>query len=485
MLQCFVEYPSSSTLKNICPRSFDAFPVAADVAACAEQCLSDSTCVSFAWTSGSTPCRLSATCEEPTLALPGFDGYFRNSTSGSCASPPPPVSANWTRVFLDDAAAKGAVCIDGSPGAFYIRTTNAAGTALANPAKWVLFMEGGGWTSSDAASVGRSKTNLGSSLNYGPGEHFTPNYEGGEMLSAAPYDDAVVVYNKYCDGGSWTGALSNPPRFVENTTLYYRGRGLFDGIFDELFTNFSLSAAKELTLAGCSAGGLTTYVHADAVAARMKVRAPSAKVVAVADAMFSLNHDDFAADGHWPRFMQWVYMNMDPTGASVDETCVVAMAAKYGVPAGNRSEGWRCMFGAAVVDYIETPTFVLNSKYDTWQAAQIISAGSCGTNISSCAANVTDFWVDYGHKMVELLDAMPPRHGAYVHNCQSHCQSGMSPDYNNDTVHDAASGFSSTMGGAVHAWYQAAIAGKPETAKRYIDRCDVLPCPGDICHGRQ
>lgn len=401
----------------------------------------------------------------------------------------PPEKGRWTRVFLTDAAAKGAVCLDGTPGAFYIRTTNANGTAPANAKKWVIFMEGGGWTSSDEASVGRSKTSLGSSKDYGPGSTFNPGYEGGSMFQRPPYDDATVVYNKYCDGGSWTGALSNPPRVVRNTTIYYRGRGLFDGIFDELFSKHDLGAAKEVTFSGCSAGGLTTYVHADAVAATMAARgAPGVKVVAVADAMFSLNHDNLAADGHWPRFMRWVYENMDPSGASVNDDCVTAMAAKYGSPVGNRTEGWRCMFGASIINFLKTPTFVLNSKYDTWQAAQIIGANNvsppCGGNISSCPPNVTAFWTGYGQEMVRLLDAMPQRHGAYVHNCQSHCQTGnYAPDYDQDTVHDASTGAVSNMGDAVAEWYEAAMAGRPETAKRYIDRCDGLPCEGDICHG--
>ena len=46
-----------------------------------------------------------------------------------------------------------------------------------------------------------------------------------------------------------------------------------------------------MLFAGCSAGGLTTYIHADYVTESLKTRAPSAKVVAVADAMYSLNHD--------------------------------------------------------------------------------------------------------------------------------------------------------------------------------------------------
>jgi hypothetical protein len=45
--------------------------------------------------------------------------------------------------------------------------------------------------------------------------------------------------------------------------------------------------------------------------------------------MYSLNHDDFSADGHWPLFMSWVYHAMDETGASVNQECVTAMADKY------------------------------------------------------------------------------------------------------------------------------------------------------------
>lgn len=53
--------------------------------------------------------------------------------------------------------------------------------------------------------------------------------------------------------------------------------------------------------------------------------------------------------------MQWVYNAMDPTGASVNEACVTFMANKFGVPKGNRSEGWRCMFGAAVAPFVAAP----------------------------------------------------------------------------------------------------------------------------------
>ena len=92
---------------------------------------------------------------------------------------------------------------------------NAAGVP-SDPSKWVLFMEGGGWTSSLGGSVGRAKTGLGSSRNY---PLTATALEGDGLFSTAPFDTHTVVYAKYCDGGSWTGALSNPPIVVGNATI--------------------------------------------------------------------------------------------------------------------------------------------------------------------------------------------------------------------------------------------------------------------------
>ena len=140
------------------------------------------------------------------------------------------------------------------------------------------------------------------------------------------------------------------------------------------------------------------------------------------------------------------------------------------------------MFGAAIVNFLQTPTFVLNSKYDTWQGAQIIGAGACASNMSACTPAIQSFWVEYGRAMVQLIDTMPPRHGAYVHNCQSHCQTGPG-DYDTDAVYDNVTRAGVNMGDAVAAWYTAVMQGKEGAAKRHVDRCDVLPCAGDICHG--
>merc|ERR1719345_482342 len=119
--------------------------------------------------------------------------------------------------------------------------------------------------------------------------------------------------------------------------------------------------------------------------------------------------------------MDWGYHAWN-SSSSVNQACVTAMANKYGTPAGNVSEGWRCMFGSAVAPFIQTPLFILNSKYDSWQKKRIIGLGSteccaptqpngrgCSPQISACNETQKAFWVDYGHKMLALLDAVPMR----------------------------------------------------------------------------
>eukprot|EP01050_Picozoa_sp_SAG11_P038881 SAG11_NODE_16088_length_557_cov_0.792576_1_plen_103_part_10 len=77
-------------------------------------------------------------------------------------------TGTWTKVLLADAVSKsGARCLDGTPGGYYIRTHNAKGEK-ADPQRWIVFMQGGGWCSSDENCAERAGSSLGSSTGWGP-----------------------------------------------------------------------------------------------------------------------------------------------------------------------------------------------------------------------------------------------------------------------------------------------------------------------------
>lgn len=73
-------------------------------------------------------------------------------------------NSTMTKVSLTDAAAKtGAVCLDGSPAAYYIRPGSGSGAS-----KWYIHHQGGGWCESLDDCLSRSKGQLGSSKSYPP-----------------------------------------------------------------------------------------------------------------------------------------------------------------------------------------------------------------------------------------------------------------------------------------------------------------------------
>ena len=348
--------------------------------------------------------------------------------------PPPPSPSLYTRVLLTDAVASGAVCLDGSPGAFYIRkpistaaaTTSTTGT---DNNKWTLFMEGGGWCAGDENCLWRAGTDLGSSKAYPP----TPvGMESTSLFDMLP--DQTVVYAKYCDGGSWTGNVSAPVR-VGNATIYYRGRRLLDALLDDLLAR-GLATADEFLFSGCSAGALTTYVHADYVAARVRARSPNVRVAALGDAMFSLQHKDYNNDpvNYYTNQFTWGYTAWN-SGASINQACRAHYSSAAG---GDDKAAWVCFHGAIAARFISTPTLVVNSKYDTWQ-----ERGVLGLNTTLCPGTVAPsngaitlchndtaaaraqgaFWLTYGDQMMAAMGKLPKRHGAFLTNCPTHCQS--------------------------------------------------------------
>ena len=137
---------------------------------------------------------------------------------------------------------------------------------------------------------------LGSSTVWGP--TYTDKYEGSQIFSMPAFANHTAVYAMYCDGGSWTGNVSAPVRTASGATIYYRGRLLLDAMLDNLLDKQGMSRAAHLLYGGCSAGGLTAYLHVDYVASRMPAQT---RTLAIADAMFSLDSDSYAGVNLFPK----------------------------------------------------------------------------------------------------------------------------------------------------------------------------------------
>lgn len=76
--------------------------------------------------------------------------------------------------ILTEAVKSGAVCLDGSPPAYFLDRGSGEGAD-----NWVVFFEGGGWCNSDASCLARASTAYGSS------KHM-PSQNTSQAFSAAP-----------------------------------------------------------------------------------------------------------------------------------------------------------------------------------------------------------------------------------------------------------------------------------------------------------
>lgn len=210
-----------------------------------------------------------------------------------------------------------------------------------------------------------------------------------------PAQNWTKVYLKYCDGSSQTGDVAAPVP-VGNATIFYRGHRILRAFLDYLSSTW-LAGATDVVVSGCSAGGLSTYLHADEWAAALP--APT-RVTALPDSGFFLNYNHTPGGGYG-ALMRSIVAAMN---ASLPSACVAAHPAD---PAS-------CIFAEVVSSTLATPTFALQGKYDSWQLvgdADIPTNDTAGVNA----------WGGLLSARIGATLLAQPQHGAFLDSCLHHC----------------------------------------------------------------
>ncbi|KAL0366372.1 UNVERIFIED_CONTAM: Pectin acetylesterase 11 [Sesamum radiatum] len=108
--------------------------------------------------------------------------------------------SDWTTItYLPTAISKGAVCLDGSPPAYYFR--KGSGDGIDN---WVIFLEGGGWCASNKGCLDRTKMSTGSTKLKENRHYFKDILSSNHTINPDFYN-WNRIYVGYCDGSSYTG----------------------------------------------------------------------------------------------------------------------------------------------------------------------------------------------------------------------------------------------------------------------------------------
>ncbi|PHT51925.1 hypothetical protein CQW23_06387 [Capsicum baccatum] len=159
---------------------------------------------------------------------------------------------NITRTIVHSAVSKGAVCLDGSPPAYYFDP--GFGDGVDN---WIVQISGGAWCVNVTDCIGRTKTQLGSSK-YMDKLEFQGIHTKNKSANPDFYNWNKVIL-AYCDGGSFVGDVE----YVDPATnLHFRGKRIFYAILEELLKK-GLKNAKNALLAGTSAGGYPAVLYCD------------------------------------------------------------------------------------------------------------------------------------------------------------------------------------------------------------------------------
>ena len=262
-------------------------------------------------------------------------------------------------------------CLDGSPYGFYFVPSTTGST------KWTVSINGGGWCYDEVDCFCRSKTALGSSKLDG---------KTGGCSCMNPKEDGTLdtdcncIHMPYSDGASFAGYRAKPQPVPAGqgvpagSTVTFRGIKNLDGVIDFALKH-GLDKATEFVVTGGSAGGLSTFLHADRFAASLPkgCKAHAAPVVG-----YFLDHGNFLHTSKGPQggtpntpgwstpgsptaanytmWMKYVYSMQNMTFGP-DGGLTKACQAKH--PA----EPWLCFMSPHMQDVIDTPFFMFNSKY--------------------------------------------------------------------------------------------------------------------------
>ncbi|KAF9626752.1 hypothetical protein IFM89_038970 [Coptis chinensis] len=312
--------------------------------------------------------------------------------------------------YVQNAIAKGAVCLDGSPPAYHIDKGFGAGIN-----NWLVHIEGGGWCNNVTTCLARKSTRLGSSNQMVEQLAFS-----GILHNKATFNPDFYNWNRvkvrYCDGASFTGDVEavNPAN-----NLHFRGARIWLAVVEDLLEK-GMRSAENTLLSGCSAGGLTSILHCDSFRRLLPM---GTKVKCLSDAGYFINAKDVSGIQHIEDFYSDV-VTTHGSAKNLPVSCAAGVKPSM------------CFFPQYIAQHIQTPLFILNAAYDSWQIKNILAPGvadphgywhSCKLDVTKCSPTQLSTMQGYRLEFLNALTGLgsSASRGMFINSCYAHCQSEM------------------------------------------------------------
>ncbi|XWS64391.1 hypothetical protein CRYUN_Cryun05aG0000800 [Craigia yunnanensis] len=307
--------------------------------------------------------------------------------------------------LIPSAGAKGAVCLDGTlPGYHWHRGYGSGANS------WLIQLEGGGWCNNIRTCVYRKKTRRGSSTYMEKQIPFT-----GILSDKAEENPDFFNWNRvklrYCDGASFTGDSEN-----KAAQLQFRGQRIWLAAMEDLMSK-GMRNTKQALLSGCSAGGLASILHCDEF---RNMFPRTTKVKCLSDAGLFLDAIDVSG-GRTLRSLYSGVVGLQGVQHNLPRICT------------NHLDPTSCFFPQNLISHIQTPLFILNAAYDSWQIQSSIAPLSadphgywhdCRLNHAKCSASQIRFLQGFRTQMLNAIKgfSMSRENGLFINSCFAHCQ---------------------------------------------------------------
>ncbi|CAH8251701.1 unnamed protein product [Arabidopsis lyrata] len=306
--------------------------------------------------------------------------------------------------LVQAAAAKGAVCLDGSVPGYHLYRGYGSG---AN--NWIIQLQGGAWCDSIQNCQNRKRSGYGSSTLMEKEVAFL-----GLLSNKAAENPDFYNWNKvkvrYCDGASFGGDSEN-----KAAQLQFRGKRIFLAVMEDLMAQ-GMRQAKQALLNGCSAGGLSAILRCDDFS---NLFPPTTKVKCMSDAGFFLDAVDVSG-GHSLRRMYSGVVNTQGLQNTLPPTCTSHIKPTL------------CFFPQYIINQVKTPLFILNSGFDSWQIGNSLAPPSADPNGSwrncsssfRCTASQKQFLDGFKMSMLNAVKTFSKfsKNGVLITSGWAHCQ---------------------------------------------------------------
>ncbi|XP_019164513.1 PREDICTED: pectin acetylesterase 8-like [Ipomoea nil] len=313
------------------------------------------------------------------------------------AQTPPPnnVPISW----VQNATAKGAVCLDGTPSAYYFQQGQGEG---AN--NWLIFLQGGGWCVNQTDCLSRATYGGGS----GSTKNLRQSIQFGDFLSnSSTYNPDFYNWNRvyvpYCDGSSFTGDIEAPDS-VTNVT--YRGARIFKATMDDLLSR-GMDCAQNALLSGSSAGGLAAMIHCD----RFRELLPLfARVKCLPLAAYFVHEEKLPGSRYFELAFDGL-INLHGSAGMLPPLCTSTM-----------SRPSLCLFPQYLLQFVTTPVFIAMSSFDQIQIKwNLFREDEVCLVSQNCTDDQKEAIQELRYDVLAALPkALPLFRGIWIMNCIAH-----------------------------------------------------------------